>query len=266
MQRSVVMTLALDLSAFAERLPRTRWFRYAEPAGFYALAGRWLPWSWGAAALFGVAGLVLGLGVAPTDSRQGDAYRVIFIHVPAVWMSLVIYVVMVGWVCLSLTLKMRLSSMMASALAPTGALMTFIALWTGSLWGKPIWGSWWIWAAHLSTELLLLFLYVGFVALQAVIDDARRGDRAGAVLAMAGMVNVPILYFSVMWWNALNPGSGIDFTRAPNLASTMLAGMALMVAAFWAWSFGVALHRVRSIILEREQDSEWVTQLPEARS
>jgi heme exporter protein C len=260
------MTLAMDLSAFAERLPQTRWFRYASPAAFYPLAGRLLPWCWAAAALFGAAGLTIGLGVAPTDAHQGDAYRVIFIHVPAVWMSLVIYVVMAGWVGVSVMLNTRLSSMMAAALAPTGALMTFIALWTGSLWGKPIWGTWWIWAAHLTTELLLLFLYIGFMALRAVIDDARRGDRVGAMLALAGIVNLPIIYFAVEWWNALNPGSGIDFTRAPNLASTMLAGMLLMVAAFWAWSFGVALHRVRSIILEREQDSEWVAQLPEARA
>lgn len=260
------MAHALSFTALAERLPRTRWWRYAEPAAFYALAGRLLPWCWGAAALCGAAGLVLGLGVAPTDSQQGDAYRVIFIHVPAVWMSLVIYAAMVGWVGVSLVLKTRLSSMMASALAPTGALMTFIALWTGSLWGKPIWGTWWIWAAHLSTELLLLFLYIGFIALQAAIDDARRGERAVAVLTLAGAINAPVIFFAVQWWNGLNPGSGIDFTRAPNLASLMLAGMLLMVAAFWAWSFGVALHRVRSIILEREQGSEWVSLLPEARA
>lgn len=259
------MTQAIRLAAFVARLPRARWFRFTAPAAFYALAGRLLPWCWGAAALFGLAGLVLGLGLAPTDLQQGDAYRVIFIHVPAVWMSWVIYVVIASWVGLSLVLNTRLSSMMATALAPTGALMTFIALWTGSLWGKPFWGTWWIWDAHLTVELVLLLLYLGLMVLQASIADPRRNDRAVAVLALVGVVNVPIIYFSVDRWNTLHPGSGIDFTRAPSMSSMMLGGTLLMAAAFWAWSIAVALHRVRSIILESEQGNEWVAELPEAR-
>lgn len=259
------MTLALNAAAFAERVVQTRWFRFAAPAAFYALAGRLLPWCWGAAALFGLAGLVFGLGLAPTDLQQGDAYRVIFIHVPAVWMSLVIYVVIAGWVGLSRVLNTRLSSMMATALAPTGALMTFVALWTGSLWGKPFWGTWWIWDAHLTAELVLLFLYLGLMVARVSSADPRRSDRAVAVLALAGVVNVPIIYFSVDWWNTLHPGTGIDFTRAPSVSSTMLGGTLLMAAAFWAWSIAVALHRVRSIILESEQGNEWAADLPEAR-
>ena len=259
------MAHALCLTALAERWPRTRWFGFAAPATFYGLAGRWLPWCWAAAALFGVAGLVLGLVLAPTDLQQGDAYRVIFIHVPAVWMSLVIYVVIVGWLGLSRVLNTRLSSMMATALAPTGALMSFIALWTGSLWGKPFWGTWWIWDAHLTVELVLLFLYLGLMVLQASIADPRRSDRGVAVLALVGLVSLPIVYFSVDRWNTLHPGSGIDFTRAPSLSGTMLGGTVLMAAAFWAWSIAVALHRVRSIILESEQGNDWAAELPEAR-
>jgi heme exporter protein C len=259
------MTQAIDLAAFVARLPQARWLRFTAPAAFYTLAGRLLPWCWGAAALFGMAGLVLGLGLAPADLQQGDAYRVIFIHVPAVWMSLVIYVVIAGWVGLSRVVNTRLSSMMATALAPTGALMTFVALWTGSLWGKPFWGTWWIWDAHLTAELVLLLLYLGLMVLQASIADPRRNDRAVAVLALVGVVNVPIIYFSVDRWNTLHPGSGIDFTRAPSMSSMMLGGTLLMAAAFWAWSIAVALHRVRSIILESEQGNEWVAELPEAR-
>jgi heme exporter protein C len=244
-----------------EPTDRVRWFRYAAPQAFYPLAGKWLPWLWATAALFGAAGLVVGLLVAPTDFQQGDSYRIIFIHVPAAWMSMLIYVVMAFWAGLGLVLNTRLSSMLASALAPTGALMTFIALWTGALWGKPTWGTWWVWDARLTSELLLLFLYLGFMALQAATDDPRRADRAGAVVALVGVVNVPIIYFSVQWWNTLHQGSTINLTRAPSMASVMLVALLLMVAAFWAYSIAAALHRLRSIILERERGSDWVQRL-----
>jgi heme exporter protein C len=162
-------------------------------------------------------------------------------------------------------LNTRLSSMMARALAATGAMMTFLALWTGALWGKPTWGTWWVWDARLTSELLLLFLYLGFMALQAASDDVRRGDRAGAILALVGVVNIPIIYFSVKWWNTLHQGATISLTRAPSMATIMLWGLLLMTVAFWAWAIASALHRVRSIILERERGSEWVAKLPEAQ-
>lgn len=243
--------------------PRARWTRYAAPQHFYALAGRLLPWFAAAAALFAIAGLAVGLLFAPTDFQQGDAYRIIFIHVPAAWMSMLIYVVMALWAGLGLVLNTRLSSMVASALAPTGALMTFIALWTGALWGKPTWGTWWVWDARLTSELLLLFLYLGFLALQASTDDARRADRGGAILALVGVVNVPVIYFSVRWWNTLHQGATVNLTRAPSMASIMLVGMLLMVAALWAGTLATALHRVRSIILEREKNADWTSRLPE---
>ena len=241
-----------------------RWLHYAAPATFYGLAGRLLPWFWGAALMFGVAGLAVGLLVAPSDFQQGDAYRIIFIHVPAAWMSMLIYLAMALWAGLGLVLNTRLSAMMATALAPTGALMTFIALWTGALWGKPTWGIWWVWDARLTSELLLLFLYFGFMALQAASDDPRRGDRAGAVLALVGVVNIPIIYFSVKWWNTLHQGASVGIARAPSMATVMLLGMLLMAASFWAWSVAVALHRVRSLILEREADADWALGLKEA--
>jgi heme exporter protein C len=195
-------------------------------------------------------GLYIGFFVAPTDAQQGEAYRIIFIHVPAAWMSMFIYLVMAFWAALGLALNTRLSAMMASALAPTGALFTFLALWTGSLWGKPTWGTYWVWDARLTSELILLFLYFGFMALQASIDDRRRADRAGAVLAIVGVVNIPIIYFSVQWWNTLHQGASVSLTRAPTMAMTMLAGMLVMALAFWLYSIAVSLFRVRCMIRE----------------
>ena len=261
---AATMVHAMSYADFVERLPNTRWFRYASPAMFYGLAGRLLPWCWAAAALFGVTGLVVGLALAPTDVQQGDAYRIIFIHVPAAWMSMVIYLVMAFWGGVGLVFNTRLSAMMATALAPTGALMTLIALWTGAMWGKPTWGVWWQWDARLISEMVLLLLYLGVMALQAASDNPRRGDRAGAILALVGVVNVPIIYFSVEWWNTLHQGASVSLMRAPGMAGAMVAGVLLMVAAFWAWAIAVALHRVRSIILERESSSDWIAQLEQA--
>ena len=156
--------------------------------------------------------------------------------------------------------------LMAQALAPTGALMAFLSLWTGAFWGKPMWGTWWVWDARLTSELILFFLYLGFIALQAAIDDPRRADKAGAILALVGVVNVPIIYFSVKWWNTLHQGSSISMTKAPSMAQTMLWGMLLMALAFWMYSVAMALKRVRAIILERESHTEWVHQLAEVKS
>src|SRR5262245_30303557 len=229
------------------------WFKYSSPQSFYPLAGKMAPWFFAAAALSAIWGLYVGFFVAPTDFQQGESYRIIFIHVPAAWMSMFIYVVMAFWAAVGLAFNTRLSSMMASALAPTGALMTFIALWTGSLWGKPTWGTYWVWDARLTSELILLFLYLGFMALQAAIEDPRRADRAGAVLALVGVVNIPIIYFSVQWWNKLHQGASVSLKSAPSMAASMFTGMILMALAFWMYAIAVALVRVRCIIKERDE-------------
>lgn len=234
-----------------------RWLKYAAPATFFPLAGKFIPWFSGAAVLLTVMGLLIGFFVAPTDAQQGDAYRIIFVHVPAAWLSMVIYLAMAFWAAIGLVFNTRLSSMMASALAPTGAMFTFLALWTGALWGKPTWGAWWVWDARLTSELILLFLYLGFMALHAAIDEPRRADRASALLALVGVVNVPIIYFSVQWWNTLHQGSSINFKSAPSMALTMLAGMLVMALAFWAYSIAATLVRLRCIMLERESHSAW---------
>jgi heme exporter protein C len=176
-------------------------------------------------------------------------------------MSMFIYLVMAFWAALGLAYNTRLSGMMAQALAPTGALMAFLSLWTGALWGKPMWGTWWVWDARLTSELILLFLYIGFIALQASIDDPRRADKAGAVLALVGVVNIPIIYFSVKWWNTLHQGSSVSLTKSPSMAALMLWGMLLMALCFWMYSIAVALYRARCIMLERERGTEWVKEV-----
>ena len=181
------------------KTPGIQWFKYASPQNFYFLAGKLWPWFAGLAAVLTLVGLWIAFFVAPTDAQQGQGYRIIFVHVPTSQMSMFIYIVMAGWAAIGLAFNTRLSGMMASALAPTGALFAFLSLVTGSLWGKPMWGTWWVWDARLTSELILLFLYLGFLALQSSIDDPRRADKACAVLALVGVVNVPIIYFSVVW-------------------------------------------------------------------
>lgn len=237
------------------------WFKYSSPASFYSLAGKMIPIFVIAAVIFLVVGLYIGFFVAPTDFQQGEAYRIIFIHVPAAWMSMFLYVVMAFWAAIGLAFNTRLSSMFATAIAPTGAMFTFLALWTGALWGKPMWGTWWVWDARLTSELILFFLYIGFMSLQAAIDDPRRADKAGAIIAIVGVVNIPIIYFSVQWWNTLHQGASVSINQAPAMASTMLTGMLIMVLASWMYSIAVILKRVRVIILEREGHSAWVTEL-----
>lgn len=237
---------------------RYNFFWFSSPQTFFPLAGKLVPWFGIAAALLCAAGLYVGFMVAPTDAQQGEAYRIIFIHVPAAWMSMFLYVIIAFWSAVGVIFNTRLSGMMANAVAPTGAMFTFVALWTGALWGKPTWGAWWVWDARLTSELILLFLYFGYMALHAAIEDPRRADKAAGILAMVGVVNVPIIYFSVKWWNTLHQGASVSFTRAPTMAATMLIGMLLVALGFWMYSIATALARARCIVLERERNSDWV--------
>ncbi|CAG0991772.1 Heme exporter protein C [Burkholderiales bacterium] len=239
-------------------------YYFSSPATFYPLAGRLWPWFAAAAAILALIGLYIGFVLAPTDAQQGEVYRVIFIHVPAAWMSMFIYLVMAGYCALGLAFNTRLSAMMASALAPTGAMFTFVALWTGALWGKPTWGTWWAWDARMTSELILLFLYLGFIALHASIEEPRRADRAAALLALVGVVNIPIIYFSVKWWNTLHQGASVSLTAAPKMAQVMLWGMLIMALAAWAYAIAVTLLRLRSIIIERERHAEWLVEALES--
>jgi len=233
------------------------WFKYAAPQRFYALTGTLIPYCVAIAVIATMIGLTIGLLIAPSDHQQGESYRIIFIHVPAAWMSMIIYLAVAFWAAIGLIFNARLASMFALALAPTGALMTFIALWTGSLWGKPTWGTYWVWDARLTSELILLFLYLGFLSLHASIEDTRKADRSAAVLAIVGVVNIPIIYFSVKWWNTLHQGASVSLTKAPTMATQMLTGMLIMTVAFWAYSFALSFYRCRTLILERERHTAW---------
>jgi heme exporter protein C len=229
---------------------------------FYGLAGRLIPWFAWSAGILTAIGLYISFFVAPTDFQQGEAYRVIFIHVPAAWMSMFIYLVMAFWSAVGLAWNTRLSFMMARALAPTGAIFAFLSLWTGALWGKPMWGAWWVWDARLTSALILFFLYVGIMALWSAIDDRRRGDKAGALLILVGAVNVPIIYFSVTWWNTLHQGASIK-PSGTSMDQIMLIGLLVMAIAAWLYTIAAALIRVRGIILESERRTEWVADILE---
>ena len=235
-------------------------YRYSSPASFYPLAGKMIPWFAWAAAVLAAIGLYIGLSMAPTDFQQGEAYRIIFIHVPSAWMSMFLYLVMAFWGAMALGFNTRLSAMLAQAIAPTGALMTFIALWTGALWGRPTWGTYWAWDARMTSELILLFLYFGIIALRNAIDDPRRADRACAILSLVGAINVPIIYYSVKWWNTLHQGASVRPGES-KMATIMLVGMLVMSFAAWFYAIAVVLVRARTIIVERERGAAWIAAL-----
>ena len=241
---------------------RINWFYYAAPQRFHALAGRCIPWFAAAALLLAAVGLVVGLGLAPTDFQQGDSYRIIYIHVPVSWMSMVLYLAMAFWAAIGMIFNARLAFMLAQAIAPTGALMAFLSLWTGALWGKPTWGTWWVWDARLTSELILLLLYLGIIALHGAIDDPRRAARTTAVCALIGVVNVPIIYFSVMWWNTLHQGATINIGRASTIAPTMAWGLVLCTLGLWCHVGAVILMRARRLVLRQEglRGARWVAQ------
>ncbi|QLG87760.1 cytochrome c biogenesis protein CcsA [Chitinibacter bivalviorum] len=238
------------------------WFHFSAPSTFYPLAGRAIPWFSALALVLALAGLWIGFAIAPSDAQQGDGYRIIYLHVPTSWMAMFIYVVMAFWSVIHLVWKTRLSALMAQALAPTGAWMALMSLLTGSLWGKPMWGTWWVWDARLTSMLLLFFLYLGFIALTRSIDDPDRADQAGSILSLVGVFNVPVIYFSVYWWNTLHQGASVS-SRGSSMASVMLLAMLLMGLAAWMYAIAMTLRRVRVLILQREANTRWVQELTE---
>ena len=239
--------------------------KMASPRYFYSLAGRLIPWLGAACLLFMLAGLYYGLIEAPPDYQQGDSYRIMFIHVPAAWMSMFVYVVMAGAGLIGLVWHIKLAEMIAISSATIGASFTFLALVTGSLWGKPMWGTWWVWDARLTSELILLFLYLGVIALYNAIDDKRTAARSTAILALVGVVNIPIIHFSVEWWNTLHQGSTVTKLGAPSIDISMLIPLLLMAVAFKLYYALVVLMRARCEVLERERNTQWVRELAEQK-
>ena len=242
------------------------WFhRLGSPRYFYGLAGRIVPWVGGLCVIVLLAGLYSGLFVAPPDYQQGESYRIMFIHVPSAWMSMFVYMVMAGAGAITLIWRMKIAEIVASASAPLGASFTFLALATGSLWGKPMWGTWWVWDARLTSELILLFLYLGFMALESAIEDQRTAARATAILALVGAINIPIIHYSVFWWNTLHQGATVSKLDAPSIHLSMLIPLLLMAVGFKLYYVTVLLMRARTDVLDRERGSHWVAELVKSR-
>ena len=238
-----------------------KFHRWASPQYFYRTTGILTPWLTGITLILLVVGAYWGLVVAPVDYQQGHSYRIIFIHVPSAWMSMFIYVVMAVSGAIGLIWKLKLSDIVARSSAPIGASFTFLALVTGSLWGKPMWGAWWVWDARLTSELILLFLYLGYIALQAAIDDRRVAARAGALLAIVGVVNIPIIHYSVEWWNTLHQGATVTKFDKPSIDISMLLPLLTMAIAFKLMYITLVIMRSRCEVLDQERRSNWVREL-----
>src|SRR3954470_706594 len=223
----------------------------ANPGRFLGIADRATPWLWAITAVSLAVGLYLSFFVAPPDYQQGDMVRVMFVHVPSAWLSMAAYGLMAVAALGTLVWRHPLADVTAKAAAPLGAAFTFLALVTGSLWGKPTWGTYWVWDARLTSELVLLLIYLGLIALHQAVEDPGRAARVTAILTLVGVVNVPIIYFSVKWWNTLHQGSSVSLRSAPTMAATMFAGMIVMALAFWMYSIAVAMARARCILRER---------------
>jgi heme exporter protein C len=236
----------------------TFFHKLASPKHFYRISGYLIFWLGAITTILLLAGLYLGLFVAPPDYQQGESYRIMFVHVPSAWMSLFIYVFMAVLSAIYLIWNIKLADVMASSSAALGASFTFLALATGSLWGKPMWGAWWVWDARLTSELILLFLYLGYIALVSAIEDKRTAARAGGVLILVGVVNIPIIHYSVEWWSTLHQGPTVTKFDKPSIHFSMLLPLLLMAAAFQLYYFTVLLIRARAEVVDRERRSAWV--------
>jgi len=235
--------------------------KLASPPHFYRMAGRLMPWFAWPATLLIVAGLYGGLVLAPADYQQGDAFRIIYVHAPSAWMSLMVYVTMAVSAAIGLVWRMKLAHAVAASCAPIGASFTFAALATGALWGQPMWGTWWVWDARLTSELILLFLYLGYIALRSAIDDPQRADRASAVLAIVGVINVPVIHYSVVWWNTLHQAPSVTKMAAPSISPAMLVPLLMMILGFTLCFVAMLLVRVRGEVLRRERNAEWIREV-----
>ena len=237
--------------------------KLGSPKHFYRLSGYWIPWVGIACLLLMVVGLYQGLWLAPADYQQGDSFRIMYVHVPAAWMSMFVYVVMALAGAIGLIWHMKLAEIIAISSAPIGASFTFLALITGSIWGKPMWGTWWVWDARLTSELILLFLYLGVIALYNAVEDKRNAARATSILALVGVVNIPIIHYSVEWWNTLHQGPTVTKFDTPSIDTRMLIPLLLMAVAFKLFYALTVMMRARCEILQRERNAAWVRELVE---
>ena len=235
------------------------WFhRFGSPPWIYGFARRWAPWFGGAAALGILVALYGGLVLAPADYQQKDAFRMVYVHAPTAWLSLMIYTTMAVAAAVGLIWRIKVAHAAAAACAPIGAWFTVAALGTGMLWGKPMWGAYWVWDPRLTSELVLLFLYIGYMGLRAGIEDQQKADKASAVLAVVGVVNVPIIKYSVEWWNSLHQTPTVMRMGKPAMDFDMLWPLILMFVAFTLYFVAVMLVRLRAELLRRERSASWI--------
>ena len=239
--------------------PVMRWLhQFGAPPTFHAFATRWSPYFYYVALPFLVFGIYQALFVVPPDYQQGDSYRILFIHVPSAWMSLFIYGAMAVYGFIALVWRIKIAEVLAMSCAPIGAAFTFITLATGAIWGKPMWGTWWTWDARLTSELVLLFLYLGVMGLYAAIEDRRAAARAACFLALIGVVNVPIVHFSVEWWNSLHQGATIRLFKESSIHPSMVMPLIAMAIGTKLWFIGSLLARARASMYELESTKDWV--------
>ena len=238
------------------------WFhRLSSPKWFYQISGKLLPWMWGIGFVLLAFGLYQGLYNSVIDYQQGNTVRIMYIHVPTAIISMTFYVMMAVAAAVGFIWRIKVAHMAAISIAPVGAAVTFLALVTGSIWGRPMWGTWWIWDARLTSELILLFLYLGFISLHKAFEDREIGDRAAGVLAMVGVINVPIIHYSVQWWNTLHQGATISKMGKPSLDPSMLIALLVMYLAITLFSSALMMYRLRNEILSREHSKSWVKEV-----
>lgn len=239
-----------------------QWFhRLSSPKWFYAISGKLLPWLWVISALLFAVGLYQGLYNSVVDYQQGHTVRIMYIHVPAAMGSMMFYMMMAVAAAVGYIWRIKLAHMAAISIAPIGAALTLLALVTGSLWGSPMWGTWWVWDARLTSELILFFLYIGFISLHNAFEDREVGDRAAGVLAMVGVVNIPIIHYSVQWWNTLHQGATISKFEKPSLDPSMLLALLLMFFAIIIFCTALMMYRMRNEVLSREHNKAWIKEV-----
>lgn len=235
------------------------WFhRFGSPPHMYRLAGTLMPWFAWPAGLLILSALYLGLFVAPPDYQQGEGFRIIYVHAPSAWLAVMIYAVMATAAGVGLIWRMKVAHAVAASCAGVGAWFTAVSLLTGMLWGKPMWGTYWVWDPRLTAQLVLLFLFLGYMGLRSGIDDLGRADRASAVLALVGVINLPIIRYSVEWWNSIHQAPSVMKMEKPSMPMEMLVPLLLMFLGFTLYFAAVMLVRLRAEILRRERNASWI--------
>jgi heme exporter protein C len=238
-------------------------YQMASPKAFYQLTKPWLSYLGFSALLFFLVGIIWGLVFAPPDYQQGDAFRIIYVHVPAAFLSMAIYTWMGFLAILLLVWRIKLAGLILGLAAQIGASMAFLALVTGSIWGKPMWGTWWVWDARLTSELILLLLYLAILATKSAFQNREQGDKIIAILTLVGLIDLPIIHYSVYWWNSLHQGATLSVLAKPKIAGSMLYPLLFTLAGFTLYCLWIILHKARTEILAREFRQHWVKELAE---